>query len=146
MGKEDINYLYDRYSLDNNSKKKLNKIILPIISHSEFKKRMTNLFPHHGNVSLGEHIIEDAIVTYQLGKRKEKINLDLAIKIAMFHDLYTLPWQNNKESKELRSRNQYQNKNNYLFNTTNTFLNQNMKMYEFDDPIISYEDMNNKKN
>ena len=54
--------------------------------------------------------------------------------------------QNNKESKELRSRNQYQNKNNYLFNTTNTFLNQNMKMYEFDDPIISYEDMNNKKN
>lgn len=54
--------------------------------------------------------------------------------------------QNNKESKELRSRNQYQNKNNYLFNTTNTFLNQNMKIYEFDDPIISYEDMNNKKN
>ena len=54
--------------------------------------------------------------------------------------------QNNKESKELISRNQCRNKNKYLCNTTNTFWNQNVKKYEFDDPMISCENIKSKKN
>lgn len=41
-------------------------IIQPIIYHEEFMKRCLNEFSHHSNISLGEHIIKDAIVTYKL--------------------------------------------------------------------------------
>lgn len=51
---------------------------------------------HHDKISLGQHILEDAIVTYKLLKKKRnKYNLKVALYIAMFHDLYTSPWQNN---------------------------------------------------
>ena len=92
-----VDNLLNKYSLKNKEKKKLKKIILPITSHLEFQKRMTSLFPHHGNITLGEHIIEDAILTYELSKNKN-IRVDLAVRIALFHDLYTIPYQNNKEA------------------------------------------------
>ena len=97
-----INCLFNKYSLKQKDKKILKKIILPIIKHPEFQKRLTSVYPHHGSITLGEHIIEDAILTYQLSKKYMKkcsnYQTDLAIKIAMFHDLYTIPWQNNKDS------------------------------------------------
>lgn len=96
-----INNLFDKYSLSKEDKKEINKVLLPIVSHAEFQKRMTNEFFHHGNITLGEHIIEDTIMTYKLSKKyalNNNYQTDLALKIALFHDLYTLPWQNNKEA------------------------------------------------
>ena len=90
----------DEYNLSDSDKEYLKKIVLPIISHPNFKKRMSSEFMHHGSITLGEHILDDAILTYKLAKNKKKnYKLDLAVKIAMFHDLYTIPWQNNKEAK-----------------------------------------------
>ena len=92
-----VDNLLSKYSLEKDDKRIFKKIIKPIINHNEFKKRLTSEFPHHGNITLGEHIIEDAILTYKLSKKKN-IRVDLAVKIALFHDLYTIPWQNNKEA------------------------------------------------
>ncbi len=73
------------------------RIVEYIFIHPEFQKRLSDKYAHHGNMSLGEHTIEDMVFTYKLSKKIKKINynLSLALKIAMFHDLYTYPWQNN---------------------------------------------------
>ncbi len=91
----------NNYKLTKEDKDYLSKIVLPIINNDNFKKRMTSEFLHHGNITLGEHIIEDTIVTYKLSKKRKNntFNMDIAIKIALLHDLYTLPWQNNREAK-----------------------------------------------
>lgn len=76
------------------------KIVHPIISHPEFEKRCTDNFPHHGNTTLGEHILKDAMITYRLANiyKSKHPNMDIstetAVVIALFHDLYTNPWQN----------------------------------------------------
>lgn len=76
------------------------KIVHPIISHPEFEKRCTDNFPHHGNTTLGEHILKDAMITYRLANiyKSKHPNMDISVKtavvIALFHDLYTNPWQN----------------------------------------------------
>lgn len=94
--------LMDNYNLNNLEKNEIIEIIYPIIVHPEFQKRLTKEFMHHGEITLGEHIIKDTIKTYLLckkynKKRKNKVNIELALKISMLHDLYTSPWQNSKE-------------------------------------------------
>lgn len=82
-------------------------IVKNVINHEEFEKRCTEEFYHHGTTTLGEHIIKDAILTYRMVKIYKlkhpliKINLEDAILIALFHDLYTKPWQNNTDKKSL---------------------------------------------
>lgn len=83
--------------------KEFYKIAKPIIHHKEFVKRCNSEFPHHGSTSLGEHIIKDAIKTYVLAKEYnkthflKKANIKISVIIALFHDLYTNPWQNSNE-------------------------------------------------
>ena len=95
-----INYLFDKYKLNNDEKIELYNILKDIYFHPEFQKRLTKKFPHHGNHTLGDHIVKDAIVTYKLSKKYEKkkhrkpYDTKLAVTIAMFHDLYTECWQN----------------------------------------------------
>ena len=102
--KNELDRIFDKFNLSTIDREYLMKIINPIYSHQEFQKRMTNEFLHHSDITLGEHIIDDSILTYLLSnkyliKNKNKVfRLDLAIKIAMLHDLYTIPWQNNKKS------------------------------------------------
>ncbi len=102
---EKVNLLkiLNKYSLSSKEKDELLEIILPIYLHLEFQKRMTERYLHHGKITLGEHILEDTVLTYILSKKymrkKPKYRLDLAIKIAMLHDLYTIPWQNNELAK-----------------------------------------------
>ena len=93
-----MNRIFDKYNLNLYDKEYLIKIITPIIESPMFQKRMTNEFLHHGNITLGEHILEDTVVTYLLAKKNKNINIDLAVKIAMMHDLYTIPWQNNRDA------------------------------------------------
>ncbi|MBE6154105.1 MAG: hypothetical protein E7163_00815 [Firmicutes bacterium] len=104
--KENIKKLHtilNKYKLSTDEKEELLNIILNIFKHDEFQKRMTNEFQHHGEITLGEHILEDAVVTFLLSKKYKHNNgnfdMYLAIKIAMLHDLYTLPWQNNEAAK-----------------------------------------------
>ncbi len=102
--KEELYKLISKYNLKTQEKEEFLDMIYPIYMHSEFQRRMTNEFLHHGEVSLGNHIIEDAIVTYLLSKKYKKkhgesdFEIILAGQIAMLHDLYTLPWQNNLEA------------------------------------------------
>jgi hypothetical protein len=71
----------------------LRSIIAHIENHDEFQRRLTSEFPHHGEKTLGEHILTTAIVSYKMAK-KRNVDLSTTLTIAMFHDLYTLPWQN----------------------------------------------------
>lgn len=103
---DELNYKMNLHGLDKKEQKEFYNIIKPIFNHEEFQKRLDNSkYPHHGNTSLGSHILSDAIETYIIVKRKNKkgknINLKLAVVIAMCHDLYELPWQNSgrKESR-----------------------------------------------
>ena len=100
-----------RYEIDGKNSKILWNLIKPICLHPEFKKRNQSPFWHHDATTLGEHIMSDAIITYKMiykikNKRKlEFINLKIAIYIAMFHDLYEEPWQNNIKSKSKKFKN-----------------------------------------
>lgn len=103
---DELNYKMNLHGLEKREQKEFYELIKPIFLHKEFQKRMDNSqYPHHGNTSLGSHILSDAIETYIIVKRKNKkggnINLRLAVSIAMMHDLYELPWQNSgrKESR-----------------------------------------------
>ncbi len=97
---DDIINLLDNYEFDKEEKEEFFSFIIPIISHEEFVKRYNALeYPHHDNISLGYHILSDAMVTYKLIKNNDKYqdaDLKTAVIIAMFHDLYELPWQNSK--------------------------------------------------
>lgn len=79
-------------------------IAVPIITHPEFLRRCTNEFMHHGNTTLGEHIIKDAIITYkkskEMLKKRRNISVENAVIIALCHDLYCKPWQNNSIKKK----------------------------------------------
>ena len=107
--------LFVKYNLNENDKEYFISIVKDIIEHDEFIKRTQGNYLHHEKIYLGEHILNDAVVTYILGKKivvelmkkhsltMENVEKNLydpktAIIIAMFHDLYTLPWQNNKKN------------------------------------------------
>ena len=92
-----VNEILDKYKLSTKDKIKFLKICYPIFTHEEFQRRMNaQEFAHHANISLGYHILSDAVVTYLLAKKKKmpEESLILAVTIAMFHDLYEIPWQN----------------------------------------------------
>ena len=97
--------MLDKYDINDDEHRELIHIIKPIYTHPEFEKRLGVDFPHHGKISVGEHILEDTIKTYLLSKiyvkkkKKNDYSIRTALYIALFHDLYTIPWQNNKEAK-----------------------------------------------
>ena len=110
MKEINLNRLFDEYDLNREDRIILLDIITPIINHPEFKKRIdSNIYPHHHKISLGEHILDDAIVSYKIAKKKlqknKNINIRLVVLTAMFHDLYELPWQNSQIKKnQVRNR------------------------------------------
>lgn len=94
--------LMSKYKMNAEEKEELRNTIKKILIHPEFQKRMSNDFPHHDKIPLGEHILEDTVVTFILSKRyihDENYNIHLALLISMFHDLYIEPWQNNQKNK-----------------------------------------------
>lgn len=105
--KERVYSIFDKHGLSDEEKDELYYIIKKIVAHPEFIERMTDKYLHHSDVTLGEHIIDDACITYQLCQKRKKINVSVAVKIAMFHDLYTIPWQNNKNAKVTKFHNKH---------------------------------------
>ena len=100
---KEINDLTLLYGFSLEDQEKFLNIIRPIVFHKEFKKRYNaKKYPHHGEVSLGKHIIEDALVTFLLVKNNPNndLNIKVAVLIAMFHDLYEKPWQNASVKKK----------------------------------------------
>lgn len=96
-----LHLLFTRYNLSDNEKEELLNIIKCIFIHDEFQRRCTQEFAHHDRITLGQHIIEVTIMTYILSKKyskKKRIDLNIALKIAMLHDLYAQPWQNNPQA------------------------------------------------
>lgn len=96
MNDDILNKLFNKYKLIEHDQEEILFYIKKIYEHPEFQKRLTDSFPHHDRISLGEHILEDMIVSYKLSQKHLSKNFDLkaALYIAMFHDLYTEPWQN----------------------------------------------------
>ena len=106
-----FNDIMDNYKLTNLEKEELLTFVDNIFRHEEFQKRMKNEFLHHGDITLGYHILQDTVVTYLICKKKIKkgikIDLKLALTVAMMHDLYTVPWQNNKDFKCSKFKNKH---------------------------------------
>ena len=111
--KNKVDKILDIYGLNNRDRMNFLEIITHIYNHKEFQKKMTQEFLHHGDVTLGEHIIEDAVVTYLMSrdylKKHQDLTFDIniAVTIAMLHDLYTVPWQNNNEAKTYKFFNKH---------------------------------------
>ena len=93
-----------RFKLNKRDTNELWEIIKPICSHKEFIKRCDKPFYHHDTVTLGEHIINDTIVAYKIAKKKKKVDIKTVCYIAMFHDLYEIPWQNAHDHKRLMNK------------------------------------------
>lgn len=96
---KDVNKRLDLHNFSEEDKKEFWNIIKPIFEHEEFQKRLNaSEYAHHGTTSLGTHILSDAMVTYIIAKKirnkNKEVRHELAVLIAMFHDLYELPWQN----------------------------------------------------
>lgn len=97
----DYKDIFNKYHLSEKDIASIYDIVSNIFNHDEFQKRLTKDYYHHGTKTLGEHILEDTIVTYILAKKsQEKVNLEYALKISMMHDLYTNPWQNSGVKKQ----------------------------------------------
>lgn len=97
---EKLHNIIARFKLTKKEEKEFTDIIYDIYSHNEFQIRMTDKFYHHGTVTLGEHILEDTLITYKKIKKlksQKKVDLKLALKIAMMHDLYEEAWQNKRK-------------------------------------------------
>lgn len=99
--------IMDEYKIGRKEQNEILKVIKPICLHPEFQKRFSKDYPHHGNTSISKHILEDTIKTYVISKKKRKKNfsIEMAMYIALFHDLYMVPYQNNKEAKVNKFKN-----------------------------------------
>ena len=64
-----VENIFNKYGLSNEEKSEILETIYPIFMHPEFQKRLGREFLHHSDISLGEHILEDAIMTYKLSKK-----------------------------------------------------------------------------
>ena len=101
MNAKELEDFFTKLDLTKEEIAEILQCIKPIFMHQEFQIRLTNKFPHHGKMSLGNHILEDVALTYKLSKKyiikhpDANYNLKLALKIAMMHDLYTVSYQNN---------------------------------------------------
>lgn len=98
----ELENILNKFKFSFEDKKIFKKMIKNIFNHKEFQRRMNGEYKHHDNISLGHHILEVAAKTYLLSKKyvsDSNFDIDVAVKIAMFHDLYELPWQNNPEAK-----------------------------------------------
>ena len=100
--KKIVDDIFNKYNINDDDRNDIIKVIKPIVRHPEFIRRLTHEFLHHDKTTLGYHILEDTIVTFNLCKKKKltKEQTVIAMKIAMLHDLYVSPWQNNPKAKD----------------------------------------------
>ena len=128
-----MNELLNKY-LNKVEQNEFLSIVKPILDSEEFQKRCTSEYAHHDDITLGEHILEVAILTYLKCKTSIDVDLNTAVYIAMMHDLYSIPWQNNPDAKV----NSFTNKHGFrhpieaIINSINWFP----EIYEKYSPVI----------
>lgn len=105
--KERIYKIFENNGLSKEEKDDLFYIIKKIVIHPEFIKRMNRVFITKTKKPLGEQILDDACITYLLCKGKRKVNVSVAVKIAMFHDLYPVKSKNVKKRKISKFKNKH---------------------------------------
>lgn len=115
--------IFNVYKLSNNDMKYIYKIIKPIYNHKEFQKRMKPPYLHHGNTTLGEHILGDTILVYLTCKNRKKSYQETrrTILIAMFHDLYTNPWKLATRKEKIRNYHAFTHPIEAIINAINWF-------------------------
>lgn len=142
-----LDNIMDSYKLNNTEKEELLSMIINIFEHEEFQKRMTDKFLHHSNITLGYHILQTTTITYILCKKalknKKDIDINLALNIAMMHDLYTVQWRKNKIGKAKRFSNLhgFRHPIESVVNSFNWYpdlFRNNEKSYELIDGIIHH--------
>ena len=92
-----LDYLFKKHQINSSEQEFIISVVKPIYEHREFLKRSTSEFLHHDNLTLGYHILEDMIVSFKICKKKKfsEKKTKIVLLIAMMHDLYEFPWQNN---------------------------------------------------
>lgn len=105
--KKRIYEIFDKNGLSDEEKDDLFYIIKKIVVHPEFIKRMNRIIVSKTKKPLGERILTDACITYLLCKNKRKVNVSVAVKIAMFHDLYPVRRKKSKKVETSKFRNKH---------------------------------------
>lgn len=108
-----FNDIMDKYELSNNDKKILLSMVSSFLKDNHFILRMTNKYLHHGVTTLGEHLLEDIVLSYKISKKYENnkkypdFDINTVVKIAKMHDLYKMPWQNNPDASNKKFYNKH---------------------------------------
>ena len=76
--------------------KEFYKIVRKVLYNKEFKRR--KLFTHHGNISVYDHSLRVAYLSYKISK-KLKLDYKNAAIGAILHDMYYEPWQDKPSIK-----------------------------------------------
>ena len=94
--------LFDKYEISEIERFEIYEIIKSIFLTDKFQEKFSKRFLHHGKTTLGEHILEDTIITYLLlcNDKGKNVDLEIALKVSMMHDMYTIPWQNASIKKD----------------------------------------------
>lgn len=78
-------------------KKEQLKIVASILENEEFKKR--KYYHHHGEISVYEHSLKVAMLSYKIGGMFKKIDINSIIVGSLLHDFYFKDWQSYKEKR-----------------------------------------------
>lgn len=113
LNSSEVKAIFDYYKLTEEEKYLYSQIAKPIIENYEFQKRLSKEFKHHGDETLGMHIITDSILAYKLtrgilARRSDaKLSPEDTLIMSLFHDLYTFPWQNAVKKSKVIDRHWY---------------------------------------
>lgn len=78
-------------------KKEQLKIMATILENEEYKKRKQ--FNHHGEISVYEHSLKVAILSYKIARKIKNIDIDSVLIGSLLHDFYFKDWQSYKEKR-----------------------------------------------
>lgn len=103
---DELKEIFNRYHIKEQEARYIWKNIKPIFCHQEFQRRLDDPFFHHENITVGEHILKDTIFSYKLAKAKKISSEEIkrTILIAMFHDLYVMPWMDNTIKNQFKNQ------------------------------------------
>ena len=98
--------------------KEFYKIVRKVLYNKEFKRR--KLFTHHGNISVYDHSLRVAYLSYKISK-KLKLDYKNAAIGGILHDMYYEPWQDKPSIKPFYKKHGFVHANQALNNSKKLF-------------------------
>lgn len=98
--------------------KEFKKIIRKVLYSKEFKKRKE--YTHHGNISVYDHSIRVAYLSYKIAK-KLKLDYKNAAIGGILHDMYYEPWQDKPSIKPFYKKHGFTHAKDALNNSKELF-------------------------